>query len=37
MYEVELLNLKTNQTFSRVFYDKWQKDRFVKKCSYSKK
>lgn len=37
MYEVELLNLKTNQTFSRVFYDKWQKDRFVKKCSYSRK
>ena len=37
MYEVELLNLKTGQKFSKPFYDKWQKDRFVKKRSYSRK
>jgi hypothetical protein len=37
MYVVRLLNLKTDEEFSKPFYDKWQKDKFVKKCSYSKK
>lgn len=38
MYLVELLNLNNNnKTFTKCFYDKWQKDKFVKKCSYSKK
>ncbi|MEE3417786.1 MAG: hypothetical protein VZQ62_00435 [Methanosphaera sp.] len=37
MYIVELLNLKTGKEFSKAFYDKWQKDKFVKKCSYSNK
>ena len=37
MYEVRLLNLKSGKEFSKAFYDKWQKDKFVKKCSYSRK
>ncbi len=36
MYVVELVNLKTGKEFQKPFYDKYQKDKFVKKCSYSK-
>lgn len=37
MYEITLLNLKTNSSFTRVFYDVRLKDNFIRKCKYSKK
>lgn len=37
MFEVECLDLTTHKTFSKWFYDKWKKDNFIKKCSFSKK
>lgn len=37
MYEVLLLNLFNNKIFSKVFWSGYQKDNFVRKCSYSKK
>lgn len=37
MYEVELLNLDTKKTFTKVFWSEYLKDNFVRKCKYSKK
>lgn len=37
MYVVLLTNLKTGKEFEKPFYDKWKKNKFIKKCSYSKK
>ena len=37
MYVVLLTNLKNGKEFEKPFYDKYQKDKFIKKCSYSKK
>lgn len=37
MYEVELLNLKTNKIFTKIFWSPYLKDNFVRKCKYSKK
>lgn len=35
MYIVRVLNKATNKTFEKVFYDKKEKDNFVRKCRYS--
>ena len=37
MFEIELLNLKTNETFKEIFFSVKAKDNFVRKCKYSKK
>lgn len=37
MYEVELLNLENKKTFTKVFWNKYLKNNFVRKCKYSKK
>ena len=37
MYEVELLNLENNKTFTKVFWNEHLKNNFVRKCRYSKK
>ena len=37
MYEVELLNLKSNKTFTKIFWNPYLKDNFVRKCRYSSK
>lgn len=37
MYEVELLNLETKVIFTKVFWDKQLKNKFIRKCKYSKK
>ncbi|MBR1386401.1 MAG: hypothetical protein IJ568_06190 [Bacilli bacterium] len=37
MYVVELVNLETGKEFQKPFYDEWQKNKFVKRCNYSKK
>ena len=35
MYEVELLNLKINKEFKKVFWSKLSLDRFIKKVMRS--
>ena len=37
MFEVELLNLKTNQKFIKRFWEIKKKNNFINKCKYSKK
>ena len=37
MYQVRLLNLKTNQVFTKTFESPYLKDNFLRKCKYSKK
>lgn len=33
----ELICEVDNKEFSKVFYDTWTKDKFIKKCGFSKK
>lgn len=37
MYEVELLNLKTNKKFTKIFWSPYLMNNFIRKCKYSKK
>lgn len=37
MYIITLLDLRTNKTFEKVFYNERLKDNFVRKVGYSKK
>lgn len=37
MFEIELINLKTNQKFTKSFWSKKLKNNFINKCKYSKK
>ncbi len=37
MYEVELLNLKTNEKFTKIFWNLNILKDFIRKCEYSKK
>lgn len=37
MFEISLLDLRTNKTFNKVFWNTNLKNSFVNKCRYSKK
>ena len=37
MYEVELLNLETKVIFTKIFWIEQLKNKFIRKCKYSKK
>lgn len=37
MFEVECLNLINNKRFTKWFFSDISKDKFVRKCKYSKK
>ena len=37
MFEVEMINLITQQRFTKIFWNKKNKDNFIRKCSFSKK
>ena len=37
MFELEIINLKTNAHFKKVFWNINTKNNFIRKCKYSKK
>lgn len=37
MWEIKLLDIITNKSFSKWFYNESLKNKFIKKVSYSKK
>ncbi len=37
MYEVNCINLKTKEKFSKIFYSEYLLNKFKNKCKYSKK
>ena len=37
MFEIELINLKTNKKFTKSFWPIKKKNDFIRKCKYSNK
>lgn len=37
MFEINILNIETNKTFSKIFYSEITMNKFLNKIKYSKK